>query len=358
MSIYDLAIIGAGPAGSTLAKNVSKIGIHIAIIDARPLDKYFQNGNFKKPCGGLLSRNAQKFLAKNNIALPNEILASPQPFNVLTTDFNISISRNYYRKYVNMNREKFDRWLLKDLNNVDKIFNIRVLNIAYDNNIFTIFLSSGHKIKAKILVGADGANSIVRSTFFADLKIKKYIALQEIFEKCDNSANYSCYFDKTISDYYGWSMVKDNNFIIGYAINMDNKVNGKFNIFKTKLKKLGVDISKPVSKEGTLLFRPNFFHKISVGCDSKAYLIGETGGYISPSSAEGISYAFKTAEILSNSIIKNIKNENYKKIERSFRLKMIKIQILIFIKNCKSLFINTPFLRHVIMKLGIQNLNK
>ena len=39
-SIYDIAIIGAGPAGSALVKELSKIeNLKIAIVDSRPLEK-------------------------------------------------------------------------------------------------------------------------------------------------------------------------------------------------------------------------------------------------------------------------------------------------------------------------------
>lgn len=356
-SIYDIAIIGAGPAGSTLAKELSKIdNLKIAIVDSRPLNREYKNNDFKKPCGGLLSPNAQKFLAKHNTTLPNEILADPQSFNIQTSDFYTLITRNYQRNYININREAFDRWLLKDILNVEKIFHKRVINIIYSNNIFITFLSSNEVIKSKMLIGADGANSIVKSIFFKDIKIKNYIAIQENFKKLDNSTNFSCYFDKEISNYYGWSFVKDHIFTIGYALKNDKKANEKFEMFKIKLKGPSINISESISREGTLLLRPNFFHGVSVGCDSKAYLIGEAGGYISPSSAEGISYAFNTAEILSKAIKNNIENENYMKIEKEFRLKMIKIQIKIFIKNIKSLFINTPFLRYLVMKIGLKSL--
>ena len=142
-------------------------------------------------------------------------------------------------------------------------------------------------------------------------------------------------------------MVKENNFIIGFAIPECKDIRNKFETFKKDLLNIGCNLSKPISREGTLILRPDFFHKVSVSCNGKVYLIGEAGGYISPSSAEGISYALNTAEILSKSIKKY---KNYSDIEREFRIKMIKIQIKIFIRNLKSLFINTPLLRYLVMK--------
>ena len=73
--MYDIVIIGAGPAGSTLAKLISKTNKKILIIDA-------ENEKNKKPCGGHLAPDAQKELAHYDLAIPKDILVSPQIFSV------------------------------------------------------------------------------------------------------------------------------------------------------------------------------------------------------------------------------------------------------------------------------------
>ena len=61
---YDLAIIGSGPAGSTLARLVDS-SIRTIIIDK----KKETAGCFEKPCGGLLAPDAQRALSRYNITL-------------------------------------------------------------------------------------------------------------------------------------------------------------------------------------------------------------------------------------------------------------------------------------------------
>ena len=58
-SMYDVAIIGLGPAGSTLARLLSK-EFKIIAIDK----KYTINNGFQKPCGGLLSLPCSRSLCK------------------------------------------------------------------------------------------------------------------------------------------------------------------------------------------------------------------------------------------------------------------------------------------------------
>ena len=57
--MYDIAVIGLGPAGSFLVKHLHKNYRVIAIDKKSPHD---ENG-FRKPCGGLLAPDAQKSLS-------------------------------------------------------------------------------------------------------------------------------------------------------------------------------------------------------------------------------------------------------------------------------------------------------
>ena len=71
----DITVIGGGPAGAVFAKEAAK-DFSVALI--------YENS--KKPCGGLLSEDAQKYFAERNIAIPKDLLVSPQTFAVDTLD--------------------------------------------------------------------------------------------------------------------------------------------------------------------------------------------------------------------------------------------------------------------------------
>jgi len=79
--IYDIAIIGLGPAGSTFARLLDNEFTVIAFDK-----KYTYNDGFSKPCGGLLSEDAQEMFGKLNLAIPREIFAEQQMFSVKTID--------------------------------------------------------------------------------------------------------------------------------------------------------------------------------------------------------------------------------------------------------------------------------
>jgi 2-polyprenyl-6-methoxyphenol hydroxylase-like FAD-dependent oxidoreductase len=94
--MYDIAIIGLGPAGATLARLLDK-KYKIIAIDKR-------NADAGKCCGGLLSPDAQKILAQFDICLPKEVLADPQIFSVKTIDLDNGLEQYYQRFYLNCGR--------------------------------------------------------------------------------------------------------------------------------------------------------------------------------------------------------------------------------------------------------------
>ena len=82
--MYDIAIVGAGPAGATLARLVGG-RYKVLCIDKRPavgIPRGFCTG---KCCGGLLAPDAQKMLSQLGLGLPKSVLEGPQLFVVNTS---------------------------------------------------------------------------------------------------------------------------------------------------------------------------------------------------------------------------------------------------------------------------------
>lgn len=85
--------------------------------------------------------------------------------------------------------------------------------------------------------------------------MKKYISIQEWYEQNEQIAYYSAIFDKEVTDFYAWTISKDNNLLIGAAleINDNNDANVKFEVLKKKLIKYGYNLGKLV-KRGSIYF--------------------------------------------------------------------------------------------------------
>ena len=342
---YELAIIGSGPAGATLARLVDS-SIRTVIIDK----KAETPGGFEKPCGGLLAPDAQRALSRYDTTLPKEVLVDPQIFSVKTIDLRSGLVRHYQRCYMNMDRHKFDMWLCGMIPPTVKRIEGRCVDIIPIDGGYSIqYCHDGahHSVTAKYIVGADGANSIVRNKLFPNKKLRRYTAIQQWFV-CDNQTPfYSCIFDPDTSDCCSWSISKDQYFIFGGAFPVKDS-RRRFEVQKQKLMDMGFPLGSPIKTEACMVLRPRSFHDFCTG-NSNAFLIGEAAGFISPSSLEGISYAMESADMLSSALLSS-------NPEASYRRKTLKLRLKLTIKVLKCPFMYQPFLRRLVMKSGIQSI--
>ena len=352
--MYDIAIIGAGPAGSTLARLLAEHS-KVLLVDKRPLDQSPEKNSAGKCCGGLLAPDAQAMLSKMGLGLPKSVLVGPRLFVVRAIDIQRRLERYYQRYYINMDRDKFDLWLLSMIApTVERRFGWRFKSYRRDKGRFAIKLIKDGKVReerAAILIGADGASSRVRKLALpGHVFPKTYIAFQQWIEANRQLPYFSTLFDPEITDYYCWTIPKGDYLIIGAALSPGREIKEKFELLKTRLTDCGFRFGKLVRKEASFILRPILPQQISTGTDGIA-LIGEAGGFISPSSAEGFSYAFKSALALAE-----VLRESHDDFEVRFRRKTRCIRANLLVKNLKSQFIYHPRLRNIVMKTGLQSM--
>lgn len=352
--MYDIAIVGSGPAGSNLARLVGD-KYKVLLIDRRDLEEENPKNSLNKCCGGLLAPDAQKIIAKLGLGIPKDILVEPQLFAVRTIDLTNNLERLYQRFYFNMDREKFDRWLVSLIPaTVDKKFNSwfkDYTKIPEGYEINYIHNNQEVSAKTKLIIGADGAFSKVRNLLSNDINTpEKYIAIQQWFKCPDKIPYFTAIFSEEISDFYSWIIPKENYIILGSALKPKENPWKKFNLLKSKLTKLGFNFENKIKTEGAFINRPRKPSQFYLGKDNIA-LVGEAAGAISPSSAEGISYGLRSSLALAESLEDSIDGFLQRYNENS---KDIKLNLLF--KNLKSPAMYNPSLRKLAMKSSIQSI--
>lgn len=345
--LYDVAVIGAGPAGSTFACELAtrKPAARILLING-------QNQQNAKPCGGLLSPDAQKVLAEFELTLPNTVLADPQIFSVHTIDLTAGITRLYQRHYLNMDRLAFDRWLLSRVACHVQVINGRCTAIERNGNFeLTVHTENGmQRITARTLVGADGASSIVRRQFFTRQPYK-YVSIQQWFAGSDPCIPaYACIFDKETSDSCSWLIRKDDYTIFGGAFAKSGSREA-FEAQKARLEQhLGISFGQPLKTEACQVCSPRSARDFVTGKDG-VYLIGEAAGLISASSFEGISSAMLSGRMLA----KAFEKDTHAGIAGAYRRASGRLRFKLFTKTIKRKILCSPALRYLIMKSGVQS---
>lgn len=367
--IFDVAIVGTGPAGATFARLLSP-KLRVVAFDKKCATDPLARG-FRKPCGGLLAEDAQRALSRQGLALPKEVLANPQLFSVRTIDLARNIERTYRRFYVNMDRHRFDLWLKSLIPPSVEIHNATTARKISRNKSglweIRFFEERREKIVvARTLVGADGAASVVRKFLFPKHKIRCYTAIQQWFVDKQPEPIYACFFDERLTDCYGWAVSKDGELLFGAAF-PHGGTGGAYENLRRRAEKFGFVLDAPLRSEACMVLRPEKMGDFKIGTVEGAFLIGEAAGFISPSSLEGISYALDSAEMLADAF-----NENFprlgggdngggrqgvaEKIFEAYRRRSRKICRKLLLKTLKNPFMYNPTLREIVMKSGISAL--
>ncbi len=348
---FDVAIIGAGPAGAVLARMLGN-SHKVLLIEKKQLPSAPQDTPGAKCCGGLLGPDAQQALAKLGLALPENVLTGPQLFTVRTIDLQTRRERFYQRHYLNLDRGELERWLLSLIPPaVDIRPGCRFKSCQRESGGVKLSFAKGKKTyteRAEILVGADGAASRVRKLVFPGRSSPKvYLAIQEWACSPELLPYFVGIFDREITDFYSWIIPKGDFLIIGSALISGEGTVAKFELLKKKLAEFGFRFGKTIKKERGLLFRPVKTSQVFLGHDDIA-LVGEAAGWISPSSAEGLSYAFNSAAGLAAALGQGAHKflKRYAKNTRDLKQSISR-------KNLKSHFIHNPWLRRLVMRSGM-----
>lgn len=354
---YDIVIVGAGPAGATLARLLPD-AYRVLLLDKKPITE----GNWQmKCCGGLLSESAQKAMAEMNLNLPTDVLTHPQTFALRVMDLNCPVERNYQKRYYNMDRGKFEQWLVSLVpEQVEKQGGYAVKEFHRCPEGVELVIkkrANGEekRIRSRMVVAADGASSLFRHKLYKNCDCPRYVAIQEWYENTGGLDYYAAIVDEQATDFYSWLIPKENAIILGGAFRQDKSLGSPNDCFlrlKERLTERGLIFGKRLHREGCELIRP-LNNRIMTG-NRKIALLGEAAGFISPSSAEGFSYAFRSAMALATAI----KRRGIDNFAGQYAAACQPLKGNIFIRNIKAWGMYHAFPRQAVLYSGFGALRR
>jgi flavin-dependent dehydrogenase len=154
-------------------------------------------------------------------------------------------------------------------------------------------------------------------------------------------------FDRALTDYYSWTIPKGDSTIIGGAFPMGSDARHRFDALVARLRAEGFRFGAQRGRMAAQVARPSRPGDVVVGRSGCA-LIGEAAGLISPSSAEGISYALRSGAALAFALEDGVDGalSRYHQASLPLRLEVIA-------KMAKARAIHGPLARRLIMHSGI-----
>src|SRR5690348_7684220 len=285
--IWDVAVVGAGPAGLAAAHAASTAGARTIVLERATHPRY-------KTCGGGLIGTSLR------IAEPR-LAAIPGRDTIDAVTFTRGGRRTFTRRarggplLTMVRRDDFDHaWYeaaLKAGATVRQECQVRA--IAQDDDTATVTLADGAEIVARSVIGADGSAGItsrhVGVTFQQqDLGLEVELAAE--------AADRAAWRGRVLLDWgpwpgsYGWVFPKDDQLTVGVIMAKGHGAETK-RYLQDFVARLGLADRRVVRESGhlTRCRRPG-----SPLVKGRVMVVGDAAGLLEPWTREGISYALRS----------------------------------------------------------------
>lgn len=279
-------VIGAGPAGVTCGYTLIKNGEECLIIDRRTFPR-------EKLCGGGLTPRAHLLIDRIYKDLQYDYC------KINTIDLYTSTKRicsfHFDTEIRTVARKDFDHALLKEYKKKGGQFITDIVTkIEEKDGVIHLTLASGKHYTCNYLVGADGANSIVRKYIQPQFD-RGIICLEKTVTDDNSIKDIRVYFDKAYPKGYLYLFPNPRGYVVGYG-----NGNTDIDVFHESLERYGL-INANKTKGAYI----PAFCKFDYPFYKHIILIGDAGGYVDSMTGEGIPHAIKSGENAALSIINN-----------------------------------------------------
>lgn len=316
MKIHDVAIVGAGPAGSALAVYLRRMGLDVLLLDKEDFPR-------DKVCGDFISPKGLRFL--QDLDCLEELQRQPFfPIRKSAVYLNgEKLSEGYLPRISGLPehgyaipRKILDEVLFRKAQQLgaETIENARFIDFSITGKKVKFEIKSAksklHTFYSRMIVGADGAQSAVAKSAGLAMQDPRYV-LASIRTYCKNlSLNKTVLlFEEEFFPGFGWCFPVDEQLAnVGVGMVSDsikkNRISlkqfyGKLLTFLNKISEeknleleIGDPVGWPIKTYGGA--RENYF--------DRGLLVGEAGCFVDPISGEGIPLAFETAALASEVI--------------------------------------------------------
>lgn len=289
MKNYDVLVVGAGPSGSTIAKHIVKKGYTVLIVDSR------EKPGTPQQCSGLFSKNILDISGLKK----NEILCEIKGARIYSPSMKMfEIKTKKTQGYV-VDRTIFDARLLDEAKRAGAEIRTKTRFLKYEDNI--AYFSGGYNVFAKIIIGADGPNSVVAKNFgFPELE-KKISGIINLYPENPKKNIVELYLGKkTAPGFFAWRIPRKND--VEFGIGTDKNTRQYFDRFLLlqNVKK------KPKTTTGGIIPLNWRDETVKRNC----LLVGDAAGHTKATTGGGVVMGIKAAKIAADVVCNALQKDD------------------------------------------------
>ncbi len=300
---YDVAVVGAGVAGSCAAFAAAKRGLSVVLLEKEVLPRY-------KLCGGAVTRKTMELLAGEGIKLPAKLFHEVRKVRVKIPGAvrEMDIARG---EILTTYRDMLDFALTKEAERAgtEIMDATRVKGVKRGRGGYLIKTECGD-VSAKFVIGCDGVSSVVRKYLFGWRFPPGEVGVAAEYEVPELSLEAMEIHFGHASFSYTWAFPKAEGATIGVAelaSRLKESIVSRLESFASTLPY--VDPSALPPAKAHLIPMGGIRRKVA---SPRALLAGDAAGFVDPLSGEGTYYAalsgIKAAQFVNEAF--NGKEEN------------------------------------------------
>jgi geranylgeranyl reductase family protein len=296
MRDYDVAVVGSGPVGSTLARYMVEEGFKVVILEKK------RNVGVPLQCAGLLGKRIKKVNILPPEFIMNEVYGA---YLYSPSETILKVSKNRPEAYV-IDRVAYDKFLSDRAVDAGAqlMINHRVENVNIHSG--EVLVRNGEKISAQVVVGADGYNSLVSRLF--NPASENYEAVQYLMSVQDVETDYvHLKTESQIAPGFLWIIPISESLV-------------RVGMFSTLSYKEASAHLEGYIKKNPLLKNSSYLQKYH-GCipiynpkkqivKNRTLLLGDAASQVKPTTGGGLTLGFLCAKLASEVMIKALDEED------------------------------------------------
>lgn len=283
--MYDVIVVGAGPAGCTAAKVLSEKGYRVLLAEKCQMPRY-------KSCSGqLIKKTVDLVQAYFGAAVPPSVMCTPTENKGMIFTNDKGREYRFEQPGYNVWRSSFDHWLAGKASEAGAQIrdNSPVLSCEETEGAVTVTLRGGKVETAGYVIDCEGVVGTLKRKLLKSAP--QYITTFQTYNQgtIDLDPHYFyAYLQPELSEYDAWFNVKDDLLVLGVS----GKDNGKIGFYHQRFldymkERHHLRIDRQVKTDKWLMPRilPGCHIDYGVG---RVLFAGEIAGFLNPM-GEGIS---------------------------------------------------------------------